>query len=41
MDELLNYVFGGFGIVFAGLVFMGVVFGIDRLLSWFKGNDKG
>lgn len=41
MEALLSYVFGGMGAVFAGLVFMGIVFGIDRLLGWFKGGGKG
>jgi hypothetical protein len=41
MDALLNYVFGGFGTVFAGLAVIGVVIGIDRLLGWFNGGGKG
>lgn len=40
MDAILNYVFGGMGAALAGLVFVAIFIGFDRLLSWFKGGDK-
>lgn len=41
MDTLVQYVFGGFGTVLAGLAVIGVVIGIDKVVSWMQGGGKG